>query len=295
LNRAITFLYTIIRHGKLRHSGHDFRQRRRDLLQEVEELEQWREPRHTLKQWLMKNAYLRMLIGEAAFVKKSLVTRGGHLILNEPSICYVRIPRSASTAVSKSILQTTFPALKEKNLSATQINAIADVYLRTTRSTTCSLTFTVVRNPFARVVSVYREFFERKDTYFIYEDYLFGIFKRHVSFSEFVRTLHVIPDRLKDQHLKPQHLFLKYYEQRNIAVKVLKLEETGAVENFLLSHGIAFAVFNRSQENYDFVQYYDSLTLEAVSDIYKADILRFGYESSLREIKFNIEHRAVHI
>ena len=235
-----------------------------------------------------------MLIAETSFVKRSFTLRPGHLSLPEHSICYIRIPRSASTAVSKSILETRFPALKEKNLSAKQINAITDVYLQRTVPS-CSVTFTVVRNPFARLVSVYREFFEGKDPCFIYEDYLFGIFKRHFSFDEFVKILQVIPDQLKDQHLKPQHLFLKYYERKHIAVKLLKLENEGSIDRFLLSRGIAFTAFNRSDENYDFLQYYDASTLEAAYDIYKADVLRFGYEDTFRELQFNIEQRAVHI
>lgn len=288
-----TFMLALIRGGKLRHSGYDFAKTREDVLKDLPH--PLRKPRRRVKQWLMKNPYLRMLISEAAFVKNAFTTRGGHLSSGQPAICYIRIPRSASTAISKILLQTIYPSLKEKNLSATQVNAIADLNLRRTSATACGTTFTVVRNPFARIVSVYRAFFEKQDGYFLYEDYLFGIFRRGFSFEEFVKTLQVIPDRLKDQHLKPQHFFLRYYEQNNIPVNVLRLEDTAALEKFFGDHGLTFEEFNTSEDPYDFRQYYDPMTLQMVYRIYKADILRFGYEDQFRQLQFNIEHRAVHM
>jgi hypothetical protein len=142
-----------------------------------------------------------------------------------------------------------------------------------------------VRNPFERLVSVYRDFFETRNSNFIYHDYLFGIFPQSISFTEFVNRISVIPDALKDQHMKPQHCFLKFYEQKNIAVTILKLEETENVNLFLQHYSLQLPHLNKSGIAYDYRNYYTLETLRKASGIYQADIENFGYKKELAELQ----------
>jgi len=185
------------------------------------------------------------------------------------------------------MLEKMYPALKQKTITEKQINFLTDVNLQRERAES-SVTFTIVRNPFSRLVSVYRDFFENK-TNFIYRDYLFGILRQNISFSEFVDRIVNIPDRLKDQHIRPQHTFLKYYEKHMINIKVLKLEDPEELNQFLSQHGMQLPHLNKSREHYDYLSYYDADTLDKTRELYKVDIERFGYQSILLELQNHLK------
>lgn len=173
----------------------------------------------------------------------------------------------------------------DRSLSPQQVNQLADLHMHHTLPGKEVRFFTVVRNPFARIVSVYREFFEKERKPFLYEDYLFGALRQQMSFTQFVSTVRLIPDLLKDQHLKPQQCFLRYYERNGKPVRVLKLEDDVEIRNFLASYGLMFENFNHSEEPYDYFSYYDRDALADVLHIYKVDILRFGYEPAYDELR----------
>jgi hypothetical protein len=85
--------------------------------------------------------------------------------------------------------------------------------------------------------------------------------------------------------MKPQHCFLKFYEQKNIAVTILKLEETENVNLFLQHYSLQLAHLNKSGIAYDYRNYYTLETLRKASGIYQADIENFGYKKELAELQ----------
>lgn len=275
--RLIKHIFT---HGKFYYSGWDFEERRIKMLGDLTEFCPPGSLKRSRKAWLLRNRYLRAWISEAAYWVKSFRHDGGHLALNKHRLWYIRIPRVASTALSRAILLEEFPGLKSVSASAEHINLLTDAYLQRTVMGYLKTTrvLTVVRNPYARIVSVYREFFEGNKEFFIYEDYLFGILRKNMSFEKFVETLQLIPDHLKDQHLRPQHAFLKYYERHNIPIKVIKLEAPGRVSEALKEMGLCFEPFNRREEPYDYRIYYTPRTRNLVHLIYREDFRRFDYD-----------------
>ena len=178
--RLLRFLRQVLIHGKFYYSGCDFGERRIRLLADLAEFCPSGSCKRPRKAWLMRNRYLRAWISEAAYFARSFRSSGGHLILHEAQLWYIRIPRAASTAFSRSILLEEFPRLKNLSPSVEQINFLTDLYLQRTSFGHSKTTrvITVVRNPYSRIVSVYRQFFERPSGSFLYEDYLFGIFQK---------------------------------------------------------------------------------------------------------------------
>jgi hypothetical protein len=87
-----------------------------------------------------------------------------------------------------------------------------------------------------------------------------------------------------DQHLKPQHTLLPYYERKGVQVKILKLEEPEALHEFLHSYGLTLKAINKSEE-YDYRTYFDKETLGLAYRLYQKDIHHFGYEAVLLELK----------
>lgn len=215
----------------------------------------------------------------AALLKSSLNQRGGHLFLPDRDLYYIRIPKSGSTSLAKALLHARFPELPE--LNATQINFLCDTWIE--RSINKSQLkhaagFTVVRHPLQRLVSVYRDFFEYpRDDFFIYHGYLFNILPQQISFEEFVRRISKIPVLLLDPHLRTQSLFLRPYQRRKLQVKVFKLEEADALNEFLRNNNLAIYHENRSAESYDYRDYFTPSVKKLALQVYADDYKVFGY------------------
>ena len=283
--RTARLVLHILQEGKLRHSGFDFGERRASELASLEvDCHGLMEKSALTKR--VQHPILRTLLSEAAHLKNALTTRGNHLTL-EGSLSYIRIPRAGSTNICRAILREKFPALKDKALSSGQVNALTDncIQRQLSDSERQNSFFTVVRNPFLRIVSVYREFFENRQGPFIYEDYLFGVFRQEMSFGEFVRTLALIPDALKDQHVKPQHRFLEYYHRRGVRVTVMKLESGIDIKSYLSPFGMKLEEPSPGGIVYDYMKYYDRQILREVWGIYRNDVDRLGYDGIYSELR----------
>lgn len=285
LINCLKLVALVLQRGKIRPRGVDFTSRRRETLQNLTDFvprERWRaeEPAQSVR-----TSWLSGLSGQAAFLKESLTLRGGHLAAaSRDKLCYVRIPRAASTSLSYAMLASRYPALGEISLSPEQINFLTDANLDVTiaEADKKATYFTVVRNPLSRIVSVYRQFFEHPSTSFLYEDYLFGILKKGFSFGEFVKTLEKIPTVFMDQHIRPQHRFLSFYEDRNVDVKIFKLEEPEPLRNFLTGRGLHLQPLNPSDAGYDYHDYYDHELFKTVHKMYISDVIRFGYQDDYK-------------
>ncbi|MBT1697968.1 sulfotransferase family 2 domain-containing protein [Fulvivirgaceae bacterium PWU4] len=291
LLKYFRLLYLIARHGSFMHSGHDFSRKRHDSLQALRNFTPGRTTSRSafglkIRSFFWRYALTRTVMSEAAFVKTSLFRQGGHLHNPFLNISYVRIPKSASTSLAFVMLRTIYKDISEGNLSTAEINYLADVNLRKTIPLqTSEIFFTSVRNPFARIVSVYRDFFENATDEFLYEDYLFGILAKDLSFKIFVRRLQQIPDLLKDQHLKPQHLFLDYYKKRQQQIVILKMDKPGEIASFLSIYDLEIPTLNQSTDPYDYRSYYDLETFDTVARIYEKDIKMFHYEQEVQALK----------
>lgn len=283
----LRLLRRAIRRGKFISSGPDFQRLRSDALKGLTEFVPGGRHIPSGAGAQARNSFTRYWAGQAAFFKNCLDPRAAHLTLSSTRLHYIRIPRAASTALSYALLSAKYPGLREHLLSPSQINFLIDANLeRKIISVLPEDTyFTVVRDPFARLVSVYRQFFEHSENGFMYADYLFGIFSRDMSFADFVAAVHDIPHRLKDQHFRPQVDLLKTYWSKGIPVTVFKLEEPLPLETFLSRFALVAHQQNQSIREYNYRDYYDLQTLQLASDVYRSDIRLFGYEHSRQELE----------
>lgn len=274
--------------GKFRSGGYDYSKRRRESLAYLEQFcpdaEVYGSP---WGKWAKTNHSLKALIGQAAFLKNALISKAGHLWVSDLNLCYVRNPRVASTSLSFAMLRSQYPKLKDFDISDEQINFLTDVNLRhdVSEDEKHATFFTAVRNPFSRIVSVYREFFEGPREDFIYEDYLFGVLTRDLSFEEFIQRLQLIPDILKDQHLIPQNALLRYYDRKKIYVRIFKLEDQEELSKFLSAFQLRLVSKNQSPVAYDYRRYYDNESLAIIYRLYSTDFSVFGYEQEYEDLK----------
>lgn len=284
----VGLLRLIIQKGQLKISPYDYHQARSNALRNLKQFCPGPMKHANIKQEKnFKIPYAKDFIGQAAFFKQVFQRQGGHLFVPDLNVAYVRNPKAASTSFLSVMLEKLYPALSKANPSAEQINFLTDLNLHhlIMPAEKEAIFFIAVRNPFDRLVSVYRDFFERPSAHFIYDDYLFGILKKNISFPEFVDTILLIPDYLKDQHLKPQTDFLKFYKRRNVAVKILRLEDQDDLDGFLLQYNFKLSKINKNPLPVDYRQYYDSSTLEKVSQIYARDIHMLGYSQEYEALR----------
>jgi hypothetical protein len=294
MQSPFSLFYMIVRFGRFRHSGKDFNKERNASLATLQAFVpksstpliplHWLNP---VKKLFMKNLYLRTFITQGSIAKESVTPHGGHLHAPFLNIAYIRIPKSASTSVSYAMLKVIYPGLNSIPLDPKEINFLADANLRRSLSSLDNndIFFTVVRNPFARIVSVYRDYISGSSTENVFEDYLFGILSRGLSFNDFVKRVEGIPDLLKEPHIKPQHHFVDYYRKKNPNVVILKLERPDEVNSFLAIYSLEMPVLNASKEDYDYRDFYDQETFEMVARMYRTDVKMFRYEQELRALK----------
>jgi len=161
------------------------------------------------------------------------------------------------------------------------------------------MAFTVVRNPFTRIVSCYLDKVlheKEKSEEFYYEKYPYSIHP-NMSFSDFVKVICSIPDRFADRHFKSQQYTIsRYRKPLKYVLKVEYLENdwkklagTFQLETELENKNIGKGESSEKEELY--FNYYDLNTLEKINKRYKKDIVHFDYQEEYLKLKEFIENR----
>ncbi|MEQ8554258.1 MAG: sulfotransferase family 2 domain-containing protein [Cyclobacteriaceae bacterium] len=194
--------------------------------------------------------------------------------LDSCSLGYVENPKVACTSV-KSVLK------QKANMRSS---------FTITSRTTEYYFFTVVRNPFSRLVSCYKNKILRGE--WIYNRYLLGSLRyglrQGMSFEDFVRKVAIIPDKYSDIHFRSQACIIKKINDYGTC-KVLMLENInsefgeisckfglGDLPNKNISHNqeewvdyftpeLIDIVYNRYKK--DFELWYPSAQLELINKI----------------------------
>ncbi len=196
------------------------------------------------------------------------------IVWDHHKLLYVRIPKSGNVSIRKAI-----DGHSERRMSKTQIAGLANDWTG----------FSFVRNPWSRLLSLYKQKVGEDGTSTrmidgVYEGFVKqGIpIRPGMNFEEFCDVVCEFPDHRTDKHLQSQAYtlvkngqpivpFIGKLECMNEDWKVL-MEKVGL--DYELPH------FNRTQqENDHYSSYYTTDTLiQKVADRYKDDVEYFGYE-----------------
>lgn len=133
-------------------------------------------------------------------------------------------------------------------------------------------TFTIVRNPFDRLVS---EFYHVKNpNNLAFKD--FG----NLTFENFVEKVFIFDSSkrkwLFDRHIEPQHLFLEGCTQ----IEIFKFEEIEKCFDYLkniVDKNLSFGHERKSRARKPFQEYYNNSTRMLVEEFYKKDLEMFSY------------------
>ena len=162
-----------------------------------------------------------------------------------------------------------------------------------------AVVFSVVRNPFTRVLSAYVD--KVANDPMVWPIFLkrFGlrpaVGKKELSFADFLGLLAVAHDDLLDGHFRPQC--------RNLLLPLAKPVFVGCVENmatveaFLEGRGIPFRDerMNATRAYEQLPAFYDSRTAALVRERYADDFAAFGYPTDLAEARAQPDHERLYM
>jgi hypothetical protein len=238
---------------------------------------------------LALNALTGPLVGNLVYLKNLPIQNKNFFFVDALQLGYLRILKSASTSMLRTLLPLIDDKLQDQMLTDKQVDLLASHYSNTevSRKHNNYHLFTIVRNPFQRLVSVYLDLFNPENPHFGYKTYLFGIFKRHMSFQDFVKVVSIIPDKLRLGHLASQISTIEECGGLK-KIKCYRIDkDRELLETFLKSQGLKINHSNKHKAHYDYRTYYDSKTAEVVYKLYHKDIIVFDYQKEFESLMAN--------
>ena len=169
--------------------------------------------------------YWKQRLAPLSELKNGLTSAPTQFLVREnPPLVYVRIPKTASTAVLSILL----PQLTQQDQPLTDDALEAQAYtLFQSKLSGAQRRYpkiAVVRHPVDRLLSVYKSYFGPENLPFLYSHHLWGIFRPDMSLEQVVTTLEHIPDRFRDAHFMSQTRLLGGKENSKKTLKY-RLEE----------------------------------------------------------------------
>jgi len=199
----------------------------------------------------MFNILFRKYYGSFTFCLKNLILPPA-IVFNLPAknAAYLRIPRTGSSFIMSQLLQQN-PILKHlTQLHPTTMNVQSKKFLqrKIKPAENQPLLFTIVRNPFDRILSVYHHIYLPAP--YIYQHYLWGFIPAGLSFVEFLLKVEKIPDRLRDWHIRSQYGLIKpFLKYKPLIFSFDQLEKKDALAE-IRSIGLNFNSFSSSSKKY---------------------------------------------
>lgn len=208
-----------------------------------------------------------------------------NVLVDAHQLIYFELPKNACTSMKTQLAEVlnlpkrpdfpwyihrdnnyTFPAATQKEV----LTKYQD-YLR----------FAIIRNPWERLVSCYKDkiFYKDEDnTYFIRTN---PQFSKGMPFDEFVDLVATIPDHLADFHFCSQLNLLTDFQGDFLCNYLAELETLNFhFEKIKAKTGIPFEIaphLNKTKKS-SYVDYYNPDLVEKVRQRYRHDIEFFGYE-----------------
>jgi hypothetical protein len=289
--KMLRFIFYVLKHGSLRRMPVNFQTIEEQHLSGIQTKKLKKNWYTKIKNKFTNSKSIGSLLGNFAYVKALSRQHRNFFFVDNLQMGYVRILKSASTSTLKELLPRIDTSLRDKVLTDRQIDLLAAYYAsdKISHARLNYELFTIVRNPFQRLVSVYLDLFNSQNLHFGYQTFLFGIFKRDMSFHDFVKTIAVIPDNLKSGHLIQQINVVNTCGGRE-KIKCFRLEkDQKQLAAFLASKGIEISHRNKSISDYDYRSYYDANTANLTYRIYKSDVEAFEYEADYKMLLHHLK------
>ncbi len=279
------FIIYLVKNGSIKGNPRNFEKRRAEILDAVFLQQPAKKSIYkSFRSALVTNPYTTQFISAAAYVINRNRIKRQYFFVDASQLGYVRIFKSASTSILRELLPLIDHCLKGKTLSDQQLDVLGDDYVRhlIKEKETDYTYFTLVRNPFRRMVSVYLDLFDGRNTFFSYQTYFFGILKKDMSFSAFIKVIDKLPESLRSPHFASQYQIIKTCGLAE-RIQCFRIEKDKELLNeFLSGYGIKLRHSNAHESTYDYRKFYDLETAKLVYSMHRKDIEFFNYEDDYR-------------
>lgn len=213
-------------------------------------------------------------------------------------IAYLNIGKTGCSSIRKALLECDIPGVEVDDNQEIHRYTDSLIKYKLKGKDRERFIFAFVRNPFDRIVSLYKNKFRSLRNLdvegFMYTDYLNGIFHPQMSFDEFVETMVKIPDRLADRHFKSQYCMI--YEVPDLPVGFVgKFENLSSDFEQLRKRFPALGElphFNKSSAGSDYRAFYNHHTARLVAERYRRDIEEFHYEAERDDLFDYLDSRS---
>lgn len=220
-----------------------------------------------------------------------------YYVVDEKKLVYISIPKVACTSIKNAILTTPDPMSQHSDAMDIHHRAERFHRFRLTAEQQKYFKFAFVRSPFDRLVSCYedkvrrpvqhtgRYYFATRYNTVLLQRLFGGQFHPNMTFGEFVKLVHRIPDRFADGHFRSQYSML-FKNGRPLADFVGKFESLDSDwDRLTATFGFPSLSKRNATARQSWREYYKSPELvELVADRFKDDIREFGYDSDYADL-----------
>ena len=223
--------------------------------------------------------------------------RPNGLVLDKWRLIYWFIPKNASSSL-KAMFGRHYGYRLDKPMGSPHLfwsNRSCTIHPNEARHYHKFTSFTVVRNPYSRLYSVWKEkiFADGRKGPNLRKGVNYKVFgnmpavRCDMTFAEFVRLVVRMPYHTQDRHFALQSLHVQFGGEW-ITGNVFKFEEMETtLRPFLEGHGVPWDLprVNISQHHHpdkepDFRKVYDAETAAPVAEYYRDDFKNFGYDKN---------------
>lgn len=203
-------------------------------------------------------------------------------IFHQDKLCYSDVPKAASTSI-RSLLYKHYIG-KEPQNDIHYLYRIENLQSFDFQNDDSYFSFSVVRNPFERLVSSYKNKFQ-KDQWSA-RTYLFGIMNYGISFDSFVKWVSLIPEPLAEDHFISQYAILYDKKGKCRVEHIGKFEELNTFwKEVVQKHrNLPNLPHYNSTKKTDWRDFYTLKTAKMIYNRYKKDFETFGYEDEYQKL-----------
>lgn len=204
------------------------------------------------------------------------------------NLIYISISKTGISSIRSIFLKKVGATYNKKNYKTIH-GKVADIFqyisIKKVSKQQDTYKFSIVRNPFDRLVSCYKNKILDEEYLPIQKGYD-SLFYKDMSFEEFAKGVCQLPDMLSDRHFRSQYSYLFYKGE-------LIVDFLGKFENIDEDFDVIKKKYdlgelphiNKSSTKSNYRDYYTPELVQLVYNRYKNDVEKFNYLKEYQELK----------